>query len=295
MALVLVVDDSPLERTLAGNLLSNSSGHEIRYAEDGDDALSEIARRAPDIVVTDLIMSNMDGFELVKQMQDQFPHIPVVLMTAYGNEDVAIAALENGAASYVPKSRQSERLLETVDRVLARSQAERNRERLIQCLGKLDARFHLENDPALVPPLVDYIQATISGIGIGSEAERVRVGIALEEAIYNAMLHGNLEMPDEFAAVMRGGRFAELEYRRGQPPFSERRVVVDVHLTTYTARFVVRDEGIGFRPTQLSLSDRFERGQHRGTALMNAFMDEVRYNDIGNEVTLIKLHDLGVA
>lgn len=292
MASILIVDDSALERTLAGNLLSNGSGHELRYAEDGDQALGEIERLPPDIVVTDLIMPNLDGFELVKQLQSQFPRIPVVLMTAYGNEDVAIAALENGAASYVPKSRQSERLLETVNRVLARSHAERSRERVIQCLGKLDARFHLDNDPTLVPPLVDYIQATISGIGIGSETERVRVGIALEEAIYNAMLHGNLEMPDEFAAVMQGGRLAELEYRRGQPPFNERQVIIDVHLTTYTARFVVRDEGIGFDQQTLSWPDRFERGQHRGTALMNAFMDDVRYNEVGNEVTLIKLHDL---
>jgi DNA-binding NarL/FixJ family response regulator len=107
----------------------------------------------------------------------------VILMTAHGNEEIAMAALERGAASYVPKSCQAERLLETADRVLARTLAERNRERLIQRLGKLDATFHLEIDPALVPPLVDYLQATIGDIGIGSEAERLRVGIALEEAI----------------------------------------------------------------------------------------------------------------
>ncbi|MCA9144027.1 MAG: response regulator [Planctomycetaceae bacterium] len=294
MALVLIVDDSALERKLAASLLAKGNRFEVCLAEDGKQALRMMERRLPDIVVADLVMPNVNGLELVTYIQERFARVPVILMTAHGSEDIAVAALENGASSYVPKSRLAERLLETVDRVLARSRAERNRERLIQCVGKLDATFYLENDVSLVPPLVDYLQATISAIGIGSEAERLRVGIALEEAIYNAMLHGNLEMPDDFASVMRGGRFAELEYRRGQPPFNQRKVVVDVHLTTYTARFVVRDQGAGFRPSKRSVSERFEQGSHRGTALMRAFMDEVRYNELGNEVTLIKLHDRAV-
>ncbi|HUG66501.1 MAG TPA: response regulator [Pirellulaceae bacterium] len=292
MARILVVDDSPLERILLVSLLSDGSGHEVCHAKDGEQALLLMAHSPPDVVVTDLMMPKMNGFELVTHVQKRFPRIPIILMTAYGNEDIAVAALEKGAASYVPKSRRSDRLLETVDRVLARSRAERSRERLLQCLGKLDATFYLENDPSLVPPLVDYIQATLSGIGIGNELERVRVGIALEEAIYNAMLHGNLELDDEYSTVMQGSRFAELQQRRRQSPFNERRVVVDVHLTTYTARFVVRDHGNGFERNKLKLSDRFQLGRHRGTSLMCAFMDEVRYNELGNEVTLIKLHDV---
>jgi len=57
--------------------------------------------------------------------------------------------------------------------------------------------YALDNDPALVPALVDQIQQILAGIGVGDAAERIRVCVAFEEALLNAMYHGNLEISEE--------------------------------------------------------------------------------------------------
>ena len=104
MTIVLVVDDSAVDRRLAGGLLEKESGLTVIYASDGTEALVKLDTENPDLVVTDLQMPKMNGLELVGAIRHQYPLVPVILMTAHGSEEIAIAALEQGAASYVPKS-----------------------------------------------------------------------------------------------------------------------------------------------------------------------------------------------
>src|SRR5687768_17320524 len=101
MAVVLVVDDSPVDRTRAGGLLKKRPGLIPVYASNGREALALIAEKAPDIVVSDLQMPEMDGLELVEAIRRQFAALPVILMTAHGSEETAVQALQKGAASYV--------------------------------------------------------------------------------------------------------------------------------------------------------------------------------------------------
>ncbi|MEX0819033.1 MAG: response regulator [Pirellulaceae bacterium] len=293
---ILVVDDSRVERLLAGALLDQRPDTRVTFAADGREALRMLRAAQPDLVVTDLLMPGMDGLGLVRAVRKEFPRVPVILMTAYGNENLAVDALDQGAASYVPKSQRTERLLETVNRVLARTRGERYRQRLTECVGKIDATFYLENDPTLIPILVDYVQQTVAGLELGDDTERVRAGVALEEALFNAMYHGNLELTAEEldrARAIGDDELAKLvKDRCSETAYSDRRIIVEVHITSHTARFVVRDAGNGFDVAAASrgaMSERFGGGQCRGLTLMQSLMDQVKYNEIGNEVTLIKL------
>src|SRR5262245_2143157 len=110
MATVLVVDDSPIDRRLVGGILEKISGTKTEYAGDGAEALSKIERAPPDVVLTDLQMPKMDGLELVSTVRSRFPLVPVILMTGHGSEDIAVQALQRGAASYVNKSSISDEL-----------------------------------------------------------------------------------------------------------------------------------------------------------------------------------------
>ena len=78
---MLVVDDSPVDRRLAGKLLEKH-GFVARYAVDGREALDEIGRERPSIVVTDLHMPRMSGLELVEAIRRTYPALPVVLLVA---------------------------------------------------------------------------------------------------------------------------------------------------------------------------------------------------------------------
>jgi CheY-like chemotaxis protein len=293
---ILVVDDSCVERSLASALLSEQAGFRVCFAEDGCQALDKMRQSAPDLVITDLVMPEMDGLELVRATRREFPSIPVILMTAYGNESLAVDALYEGAASYVPKAKRAERLVETVNRVVARTLANRRPNQLKNCLGKLDATFYLDNDPDSIPPLLDYVQLLVGGLELSDETEQIRAGLALEEALVRAMCHGNLELTaedlDRGRTAGPDGLNEVIARRRSKSPYRDRKIELEVHVTNRTARFVVRDGGDGSDrepDRRFTRQDCFEKGNGIGIALMNMLMDNVSYNDIGNEVTLIKV------
>lgn len=301
MTTVLVVDDSLVDRRLVGGLLGKHPQWQIEYAADGDEALELTERSAPDLIVTDLQMPRMDGLELVRAVRDKWPQVPVVLMTAHGSEALAVETLEQGAASYVPKSQLADKLLDTVEDILARARFDRNFERLMDRLNKADFTFfvELENNVSLIDPLVDLVEQAIARAHLCDTNGRLRVGVALREALLNALFHGNLEIPaDQMKAVreeLRRTNGAEVsEKHRSLSPYRDRRIFVDVRVSSEEARFVIRDEGHGFdvamvppgcRPSDL------EAEQARGLALIRSFMDEVTFNEIGNEITMIKRKD----
>jgi len=289
MAAVLIVDDSEIDRRVAGGLLEADADLRIEYASDGADALARIRREAPDLVVTDLQMPNMDGLELVNQLHIAFPRVPVVLMTAHGSESIAAQALERGAASYVPKSRLAQKLHETIRDVLALSSANRTYERLIECSTRTQFEFRLDNDMALIGPLVDLVRQMVSSMGICGPSEQLQVGVAVEQAIQNAIHHGNLEMSAEDARRPRPQRDILAAQRRTAEPFSQRRVHVGITITRDEARFTIRDEGRGVPASgRPGPGEPLDPNNHRGLTLMRTFMDDVAYNERGNEVTMVK-------
>ena len=270
---ILVVDDSQVEQRLIGGLLRSHSDHRIEFAEHGKDALDKMSTAPPSLVVTDLVMPEMNGLEFIRESRKRHPQIPAILMTAYGNEDTAMEAMAAGAVSYVPKAQQAERLLLTVDRVIARAHADHYRRRLGARLNELYCCYSLDNDPGVVGPLVDRIQHTLSSLQVGDSIDRIRTCVALEEALLNAIYHGNLEIAAQC---------------------QDRELTLDAHLSAECARFVIRDGGSGFdheSTAQHRLSNYFERGENRGLMLMRLMMDEVNFNSAGNEVTLVKVND----
>jgi len=291
MARVLVVEDSPEQARLIAGLL-RSGGFTADIATSGEQAISSMEQSTPDLVATDLIMPGMSGLEVVEEVKNRFPLVPVILMTAFGNGEIAARALKSGAASYVPKRRLHDELVPTVRDTLSVSQARREQARMLKYLDSSEHRFVLENDPSLIPPLVAYVQD-----GIRSRAEHVddtelmQVGIALQEALVNAMHHGNLEVGSELREG-DGEIYRNLiEQRLTEPPYRNRRVHVTTTLSAEELACVIRDEGPGFDPTTVADPtdpENLERVSGRGLYLIWTFMDHVRHNESGNEITLVK-------
>lgn len=292
MQTVLVVDDSAIDRRLVGDLLGRDSTWSVVYAADGRDALSQLEAHAPDVVVTDLSMPGMNGFELVSALKGRSPRIPVILMTARGSEDIAVQALREGATSYVPKKRLAQDLLRTVQSIMEASRDDWNQSQLQSCMTRQTYCFTFENDPALVLTLPAYLQPMLGHLGIcPDKAQRMRVAVALEEALTNSMYHGNLEVESTLRETDDEAYFELIQQRRNQLPYSSRRVHVEASFSATEARFTIRDEGPGFDVSQLpdpTDPTNLERPYGRGVLLMRTFMDEVLYNAAGNEVTLIK-------
>src|SRR3954470_9769296 len=102
MPMVFVVEDSPTQSEQI-KILLEEAGFEVKQSGNGVQALQALGPGLPDAIVTDLNMPEMDGLELVEQVRSKYPAVPVILMTAFGSEEIAIQALRKGAASYVPK------------------------------------------------------------------------------------------------------------------------------------------------------------------------------------------------
>lgn len=287
---ILVVDDSPMDRHLAEAIVTKH-GCRALSAGNGAEALAVLEREKPNAILTDLLMPEMDGFELVQIIRSKYPLVPVILMTAFGSEDVAIRALQGGAASYVPKKSLAKDLPETLEQVLSVVRADRYQLRLLESLTCMETEFCLANDRTMIPALISHFQEDLVRLRIYDQTTRIRVGIALEEAILNGILHGNLEVSSELKQRGDEAYYRLAEDRRQQPPYVDRRLYVRAKLSATSAVYQVRDDGPGFDPRQLpDPTDPANLGQTsgRGLLLIRTFMDEVTYNDTGTQITMVK-------
>jgi CheY-like chemotaxis protein/anti-sigma regulatory factor (Ser/Thr protein kinase) len=288
---VLVVDDSPIDQHLAGSLIQKEGGWNAAFAANGVEALKILTEKPPDLVLTDMLMPEMDGLELVKAIRSDHPTVPVILMTAHGSEEIAIQALKSGAASYVPKQTLSRDLVETIDQVLAVAQTKLRGKRILERLDYFENRFILDNDTALIPSLVSHLEEDLTRLKLCEPSGLVLLGVALHEALTNAILHGNLELDSALREADEKEYYRQSVQRRALEPFSARRVHVTTRFTQQELAFVVRDEGQGFDPETLpDPTDPKNLGKvsGRGLLLIRTFMDQVDHNDIGNEITMIK-------
>lgn len=285
--IVLVVDDSPIDRRLAARLLERA-GFTTRVAENGQQALAALGRERASLVVTDLAMPEMDGLELVEAVRATYADIPVVLMTAVGSEDIAVRALQRGAASYVPKRDLARSLADTVRSIA--SVRERH-DSPLSTRARSTTRWELRNDLAEIAPVVGLLEARLAHFGLADETALIQVSVALREAMVNAMLHGNLELSSELKESNPAGHDALMQERRNTKPYCDRRVRVTVSEGTGEIACAVSDDGAGFDTSTLpdpTDPAHLERTSGRGLFLIRTFMDDVAHTDGGRTITMVK-------
>ncbi|MFI7080058.1 response regulator transcription factor [Micromonospora sp. NPDC049903] len=119
---VLVVDDDPTVSDVVRRYLEQA-GCEVQLAADGADGLAAIAAARPDLVVLDLMMPGIDGLEVCRRIRRQLPDLPVVMLTALGEEADRVLGLEVGADDYVTKPFSPRELVLRIRSVLRRTAA----------------------------------------------------------------------------------------------------------------------------------------------------------------------------
>ncbi|ATE59428.1 sigma-54-dependent transcriptional regulator [Thauera sinica] len=115
--ILVVEDDAALRDAVCFTL--EMAHHQVTGVDGGLPALAELERRAFNLVVTDLRMQPMDGLQLLHEIRARLPQLPVLLMTAYGDVDKAVAAMRGGACDFLMKPFEPDVLLESVRRYAA--------------------------------------------------------------------------------------------------------------------------------------------------------------------------------
>lgn len=295
MPIILVVDDSEIDRQLVAGLLKPQIDWIVQFASDGIEALDMVSQIFPDVIVTDLQMPNMDGIQLCQEVQKTSPHIPIILMTGKGSEELAAEALKAGAASYVPKRAMASSLLDTVEQVLMLASRTTSVDRLMKTNALARYRFCLENDPTLIAPMTDFVKMTMESIELGDQTAQRHCALAIEEALINAMFHGNLELDagqvqTARKAMHEGKTTPEVNQRRRLQPYADRKINVDIEFKSRSVTMLIRDQGKGFDAASslasADLTSQFSGAGGRGLTLIGKFMDQVQYNQQGNEIKL---------
>jgi two-component system phosphate regulon response regulator PhoB len=119
MSTILVVDDELTVRSLLHDIL-DLEGYVVREAEDGPAALFDMHTKTPDLVILDVMMPRMSGIEVLKEIRQdvELARVPVLMLTAAGDDDTTWAGWSSGASTYLNKPFDHEELLSWVERLL---------------------------------------------------------------------------------------------------------------------------------------------------------------------------------
>jgi DNA-binding response OmpR family regulator len=117
---ILLIDDEPrLRHNL--QILLQSEGYRVTTAENGAEGIQKVHEEPFDLVITDLVMPNMDGFRVLEYLRDHFPDVVVVAITAYVSPESAIEAVRRGAYDYIAKPFDFDLMHLTIKRALERA------------------------------------------------------------------------------------------------------------------------------------------------------------------------------
>ena len=117
---VWIIDDDRSIRWVLEKALTRES-IDFKSFGSADEALAELATEAPQVIVSDIRMPGESGLKLLQQAKEQYPQLPVIIMTAYSDLESAVAAFQGGAYEYLPKPFDVDHALELIRRALAES------------------------------------------------------------------------------------------------------------------------------------------------------------------------------
>ena len=170
---LLIVDDEKNTREGLKEALDNEE-RAVYTAVDGRDALDLIQGRAFDLVISDLRMPRMDGMDLLREIKDRSPDTEVILLTGYGTIETAVAAMREGARSFIRKPVNLDELESEVTKVLQQKHLILENEYL---KAQLKERFGLDNMVGKSPAMMKVF-----------EKVDLAVNAHLEEGVYRLII-----------------------------------------------------------------------------------------------------------
>jgi two-component system response regulator PilR (NtrC family) len=117
--IIHLIDDEPVIHDVLGQLLT-SEGYEVEISASGEEALEKFPSQSFDVILLDLLMPGMDGIEVLRRIKKVDPMASVIIITAYGSVESAIAAMKIGALDYVQKPFKHDDLLRTIEKAIER-------------------------------------------------------------------------------------------------------------------------------------------------------------------------------
>lgn len=197
---ILVVDDERDIRELVAGVLEDE-GYATRNAADSDSALEAIAERRPSLVLLDVWLqgSRLDGLELLDEIKRRDPSIPVLVISGHGNLDTAVAAIRRGAADFIEKPFEAERLLLMVARAT-------ETERLRREVASLRAVAGRGTDLHGASSAINTVRATLKRVASTGSRVLITGGAGVGKEVAARLLHGWSQRADAPFVIVSAAR-----------------------------------------------------------------------------------------
>ncbi|TDI95971.1 MAG: response regulator [Caldithrix sp.] len=289
---ILLVEDQESIRLVIKQWLTES-GYNVYAVKDGDEGLA-VVRSNPDIefVLSDIVMKNMDGLEMLKKCRQAAPELPIVLMSGYTRDENIIEALRLGACDYLVKPFEKDQLLGVIQRADDLASARNRITNLHNFLSHLNIEFLIRSGDLSIATLQEIFRETLLKYTRLANKDLLNIAMVLEEAVLNAHEHGNLELESEWKDIYLKGESETLfekrkEERLNLPEFAGRKVRLNLNIDQIKMEVSVEDEGDGYATDNIATE---ASGNPYGMGLMiiSNLMDEIRFNDKGNCITFVK-------
>lgn len=291
MPVILHVDPASDDRDAIRVGFSNQEGWTVESAASYEEAVDRLNLHPVDAVLAEADLGDGEWRDLLTVIRGRQWNTPVFVVTNALSIESAAQTTRDGAELVFSKGSDVSEWLFPLECAIERAASRATRQAVENSLAEQSLQFVIDNDKGRVPHLVTLLVEHCDRFGLLDDRDRMRIQVALEEALLNAVIHGNLEVSSRLRE-MEGDLFEQaISERRQLEPYRSRRVTLIAEYTRESARFTIRDQGPGFdvekvrNPTE---DDAIELASGRGILLMRSFMDSIEYNDQGNEVRMVK-------
>jgi len=257
------------------------------------DALANLERRSYSLIITDLQMPNLGGLGLLKKLRETHPQVPVIVFTGYGDMQDAIEALRLGAVNFLRKPFELREILPSVVRAIEVMTRSERRRLVYDYIDSINLNLTIPPRLDETDPVIQHLIDPLVPLHIIPEAEIKNVFLALDEVLSNAIFYGALQIDPTLRENADGHALFEqvMVERETHPDFASRKIQLHAEYSPEKAIFKVKDPGDGFDYNNLpdpTDPENLLREHGRGLLLVRCFMDDLQFNEKGNEVTLIK-------
>ena len=267
------------------------AGHSVLCARDGEEALKILQNEEIDGIFCALTMPKLGGLDLLKEVQSANSRRPLVILCPPNDSENALNALQLGACDYLLKAINPLELQRTLDRVVSLQEGFHFSAYAMDHLLQETRTLEIGNDFTGLNRIIAFMTQDLPSYGILNQEQLFRMNMLLKEAIENAIFHGNLELRSEMRRENPELFYKTAAQKRDIDPYKDRKLILQYDISRNSAKYVVRDEGKGFVHADLldpADPDNLLRIEGRGLIMIMNFMDEVFWNDRGNEVTMVR-------
>ena len=295
VAHILLIDDDQGVLDMMNSALSHY-GMEVHTYPDAAQAIELLQNpSAPvfDLVISDINMEGLDGFDVIQKVKATQPRLPVVLMTGQASVEYAIRAMRMGASNLFMKPLAIQDLVQSVFHLVDMHRDFRLADDGLRGLVNERRHFLFRSDELDVPSLVRHLTDRLVPMGFASPNNVDVIAVAFHEALANALEHGNLELESSLKGDLftKEDPYAKLRAERmADPVYASRLIEVRLAMDTERFELEISDEGRGFDASQVKpLPKDSDLSSHcgRGMPLILLVLDEVHFNEKGNQIRMV--------